>query len=843
MLFIENKIFSIEREKFCSRSLLHLIFQVIEINKKSSSRRRRTVWTPLIGSSKETVKDTFSKFILHLLSPLQKYNERIFSYSVILKNVDKFGAVFKSDFRFIELVEAFLKDLELSSENFETKNSITQFLNHIKSRLNFGHKSGNFYKDVISDWFAELDREASLSQNASIDDANFNRLNSLFQKVAESAMSITRDAVEYQNHERKQFINHLKMSSSERYSIRKSWKNLIEMFTHEKSIWYYPESFPQSWELDPTEGPQRIRRRLRRCNLEIADKFFQSEYHKKSSLDMTTNLAYIFQKDIHESDFSALIDRLHTNERILYTTTCVVVAPTCEYAGEILIGDTCIYFVGEQKNSVFGSSVFTELWMFNEIKQINKCRYQLQNNAIEMFLINGLSFLISFETKLACEDFLKTLMQRNLPNLKEDKSLVAAIQLWREGAMTNFEYLTYLNKLSGRSFNDLMQYPVFPFILADYESDKLNLKSPQSFRNLLKPVAIQRKEREKYFINQYNYLKDEHERASNSGDLMLPTTGPYHFGSHYSNSGTVLHFLVRLPPFTQMFLTYQDNSFDLPDRTFHSISTSWRLASGDSTTDFKELTPEFFFLPEFLINSEKFNFGKRQNGEMVDDVKLPLWCRNDARLFVLIHRQALESDYVSSTLNEWIDLIFGYKQTGKAAVDAINVFHPATYYGFDASKFEDPLKAKALQTMIKTFGQMPRQLFTTPHPTIMSDKKSDESKHITHEINEVIGLKWGNYIGSPSEPAPFVIFRKKNSIKIESFLMLATNDVFGLEVDTCSLLTYSRQKSGTLFNPVFVTSHSLISWNHFDNIIRIKHNRGSPAISLVSGNFILDKVI
>jgi len=32
---------------------------------------------------------------------------------------------------------------------------------------------------------------------------------------------------------------------------------------------------------------------------------------------------------------------------------------------------------------------------------------------------------------------------------------------------------------------------------------------------------------------------------------------PYHYGSHYSNSGTVLHFLVRLPPFTQMFLDYQ----------------------------------------------------------------------------------------------------------------------------------------------------------------------------------------------------------------------------------------------------------------------------------------------
>lgn len=56
--------------------------------------------------------------------------------------------------------------------------------------------------------------------------------------------------------------------------------------------------------------------------------------------------------------------------------------------------------------------------------------------------------------------------------------------------------------------------------------------------------------------------------------------------------------------FTNYIFFYSDNNFDLPDRTFHSMHTTWRLTSADSTTDVKELVPEFFYLPEFLLNNE-----------------------------------------------------------------------------------------------------------------------------------------------------------------------------------------------------------------------------------------------
>ena len=48
---------------------------------------------------------------------------------------------------------------------------------------------------------------------------------------------------------------------------------------------------------------------------------------------------------------------------------------------------------------------------------------------------------------------------------------------------------------------------------------------------------------------------------------------------------------------------------------------------------------------------------------MLNDVELPPWANGSADEFVRMHRAALESDYVSDHIHEWLDLIFGCVST------------------------------------------------------------------------------------------------------------------------------------------------------------------------------------
>ena len=270
---------------------------------------------------------------------------------------------------------------------------------------------------------------------------------------------------------------------------------------------------------------------------------------------------------------------------------------------------------------------------------------------------------------------------------------------WQNGLISNLEYLLYLNSAADRSFNDLTQYPVMPWVIQDYTSNKLDLDDPKSYRDLSKPMGALDEER-------LTALKER------TADMPEPR---FLYGSHYSTPGFVLYFLARKIP--ECMLCLQNGRFDHPDRMFNSIPQTW-INVTTHHSDFKELIPEFYLSEngDFLRNIRNIDFGVRHCGRQVGDVELPPWAKTPEE-FVQMLQKALESEYVSRNLHLWIDLIFGYKQRGKNAELSNNLFYHLCYEGsVDLDKIQDLEERYALEIQIGEFGQVPKQLFTSPHP-------------------------------------------------------------------------------------------------------------------------------
>ena len=95
--------------------------------------------------------------------------------------------------------------------------------------------------------------------------------------------------------------------------------------------------------------------------------------------------------------------------------------------------------------------------------------------------------------------------------------------------------------------------------------------------------------------------------------------------------------------------------------------------------DVRELVPEFFYLPELFLNINNLDFGIKVDNVRVEKVELPGWANNDPYIFVTMMKENLEREEISSKINDWIDLIFGFKQRGKEAEIYGNVFSHKSY--------------------------------------------------------------------------------------------------------------------------------------------------------------------
>lgn len=355
---------------------------------------------------------------------------------------------------------------------------------------------------------------------------------------------------------------------------------------------------------------------------------------------------------------------------------------------------------------------------FRQIQRIfRRTRYH-KNTCLEVFTNTGRSYLIDFSPFRAKDVILNNLKINNYQavQFQEPKDFLESSgikQQWLEGRMSNFEYIMKLNEYSGRSFNDSHMYPIFPWIVDDYKCDDWrNAK----LRDLSKPIAAQRPRRTSDFTSNFTYF-------------VAP-----------SNPTLVNYYLKKICPYNIISESKMFEKYYLSEEQFSSIEESYDLAVTNSNC--WELTPEFFYAPEFF-----------------EGVKLPKWANDDPQTFVYLHRKILESDEVSKKLNEWIDLIFGVALHDKVkATEMMNVFAPILF-----SDFESDAEISLDSTLMK-IGQLPEMLFSSPHPSrFIRSRDSERKQQIIRELPRN-DIRFACILKHDSNSASFLALCDNNSV-------------------------------------------------------------------------------
>ncbi|BFG14833.1 hypothetical protein CerSpe_011080 [Prunus speciosa] len=228
---------------------------------------------------------------------------------------------------------------------------------------------------------------------------------------------------------------------------------------------------------------------------------------------------------------------------------------------------------------------------------------------------------------------------------------------WWRGEISNFEYLLILNRLAGRRWGDHTFHTVMPWVI-DF-SMKPDENSDAGWRDLNK--------------SKWRLAKGDEQL-----DFTYSTSEfPHHVSDECLSELAVCSYKARRLPLSVLRMAvrsvYEPNEYP---------STMQRLYQW--TPD--ECIPEFYCDPQI--------FHSLHAG--MTDLAVPSWACGPEE-FIKLHCDALESDRVSCQLHHWIDITFGYKMVGQAAVAAKNVMLPSS----------EPM-------MPRSTGR--RQLFTQPHP-------------------------------------------------------------------------------------------------------------------------------
>ena len=384
----------------------------------------------------------------------------------------------------------------------------------------------------------------------------------------------------------------------------------------------------------------------------VAEVIFEliDKYNSKQNIFEFDSLEYLGTLYSFQFDYSLF---KNVSEKCLIKNELIVkqIIPLIEIPGMLMLTNERIYF---QHVFKFYSQKVISI-KYNRISKFYKRKVAEGNKGLEICWFskkhNEKNIFIVFENDHSRNIIYELIKNRINENVETNITLEKYTKLWIEGNLSNFDYIKILNSAAERTKNNLSQYPVYPWILTNYTSEKLDLSDIKNFRDLSKPIGALNEKRLKSLLNRYN-------------EMPQPK---FLYGTHYSNPTYVIGYLVRVHP--EYMLKLQNGKLDSPDRIYHSVEKDWERCNNITVN---ELIPEFYEDKiEFLSNFKNINFGLNSKDEKIDDVILPKWAENPDD-FLKKMRDALESDYVNNNLNKWIDLIFGYKQRGEEAIKSNN---------------------------------------------------------------------------------------------------------------------------------------------------------------------------
>ncbi|OHS94003.1 hypothetical protein TRFO_11500 [Tritrichomonas foetus] len=289
---------------------------------------------------------------------------------------------------------------------------------------------------------------------------------------------------------------------------------------------------------------------------------------------------------------------------------CQMVTASKYFKGAMYVSSTSIYFEAKQTTDAFGDELNKTSKLIeiscDQIKFILKRRYLYVDCATEVFTVHNRSYFFVLPSEKHRVKFFKEIDSIRPTNLQfiqwgDSYKIYTDLKLgkrWNSGEISNYEYLYWLNLLSGRSIHDISQYPVFPWVIGDYKGSEIDLSKPENYRDLSKPIGALNEKR----ITNLRYLYSE--------TKTTPFACLYRF--HYTAPAYIIAFLIRNEPFTSLHIQLQNGKFDHANRLFYSVPASWESVTS-TQSDFRELIPEFFATPEFLLNSEGFDLGYRND--------------------------------------------------------------------------------------------------------------------------------------------------------------------------------------------------------------------------------------